>query len=70
MASYKGHKAVAELWIQNGARVSQPDDQESTPIHDASMRGFFEIVKLLIENGAQVNGQQKDDKTPLYFSFI
>jgi ankyrin repeat protein len=64
-AAGKGHKAIVELLLENGANADSKDDKGLTPLLWAADKGHKGIVELLLENGA--NADSKDDKglTPL-----
>lgn len=64
-AAYRGHSAVVERLLQNGAPVDQRVNKGSTPLHLAAYKGHVEVVALLLEHGADVNARNEDGITPL-----
>lgn len=63
-ASYRGHKAIAELLLDNGADVNAKGDTGYTPLHGAAMGGHVEIVELLLQRGADPNARSVHGWTP------
>ena len=57
LAAWGGHKEIAELLIENGAKVDTKTDEARTPLHYAARFGHKGIAELLIENGADVNAK-------------
>ena len=70
-ASYYGYsnsKEIAELLLQNGAKVDARDKGRYTPLLLAAYHGQFEIAKLLLDNGADVNAKDEEQSTPLHLA--
>lgn len=62
----KDYKAVAEILIIHGAKVSSSDRTGATALHYAAISNRKEIAALLISNGANVNARSKQHYTPLH----
>ena len=60
-----GHKDIAALLIDHGARVNYKDSAGFTSLRHAIEGGHTEIVELLIEKGADVNAKNTEGRTPL-----
>lgn len=54
LASYFGHKNVAEVLLNHGADVDIQNEEGDTPIHKASYTGREDIVVLLVAHNANV----------------
>ena len=66
IASYKGHKEVAEHLISRGADVNAKGElAEWTALMSASARGYKDVAQLLIEKGADVNARDVAEATAL-----
>jgi len=57
---------IEMLLCDKGANVNLADNDGTTPLHHACMRGDLNMVKLLIEKGANVNARNNLGKTPLF----
>lgn len=57
IASYKRHKEIVRLLLQNGADMNARNKMDNNALWNASWRGHEEIVWLLLQNGADVNAQ-------------
>ena len=67
LAANKGHYEIAELLLQNGAKVNAKGKKEVTPLHLAAQKGHYEVAELLLQNGAKVNAKKEFEKyTPLH----
>lgn len=66
-ASSSGMRAVeiAELFLQNGARLDIPDSLGFYPMHRAAQMGNIDMLKLLLKHGADPNVLSEIGKTPL-----
>jgi ankyrin repeat protein len=56
---------IAELLLQNGARLDIPDNLGFYPIHRAAQMGNIDMLKLLLKHGADPNVPSEIGKTPL-----
>ncbi|XP_019859935.1 PREDICTED: ankyrin repeat domain-containing protein 50-like, partial [Amphimedon queenslandica] len=66
MACIQGYTEVVKLLLEYKADVNVTDENELTPLCNASIPGHTEIVKLLLEHGvANVDHTDKDNDTPL-----
>ncbi|HBI44729.1 MAG TPA: hypothetical protein DDY78_18035 [Planctomycetales bacterium] len=70
-AAYTGHKGVAELLLDNGAKVDQKMTNScrrhtGTPLHYAAWAGSKEVAELLLEHGAVVDARDDCEQTPLH----
>jgi ankyrin repeat protein len=61
------HK-VWSLLIAKGANLNIPGTNQSTPLHDAAMRGCEHATRWLLANGVEVNAQNKSGETPLHLA--
>ncbi|MGG0654965.1 ankyrin repeat domain-containing protein [Rummeliibacillus pycnus] len=68
LASYLGHKDIAEYLIENGADINSvsKNSMKVMPIHSAVATKKVDIAELLLKNGAQVNAKQDSGWTPLH----
>ncbi|MPC34134.1 Oxysterol-binding protein-related protein 1 [Portunus trituberculatus] len=55
LASYFGHRDVAEVLLQNGASLDELNDAGDTPLHKAALTNREDVVLLLLEHGASVS---------------
>lgn len=55
LASHKGFYRIANILIQNGAKVNQEGPGGYTALMYAARHGHQELVELLIEHGAHIN---------------
>ena len=53
---------IAQLLLQNGAKINAVQMNGVTPLHSAANNGNVEMVKLFLENGADKNLRMKDGK--------
>jgi ankyrin repeat protein len=68
-AARNGHRDVAEILINRGARMSIKDRFGNTPLHIAAQGGHMSVVRLLIENGANLNSGNLREKSPLFMAY-
>ena len=68
IASGTGSMTIAELLLNNGARVGQVDDDGETPLLMAASQGHALIVKLLLDRGAPVNNVDSQGFTALSYA--
>lgn len=69
LATYFGHKDVAEQLLAKGAEIDAVNDNGDTPLHKASFIGREDLVMLLIQYNADVTvingeGRLPRDMTP------
>lgn len=55
-----------KILIENGARVSEGDKRDFTPLHRAAEVRNLEAVKYLIDHGADVNAKDILKQTPIW----
>jgi ankyrin repeat protein len=68
LAAEKGHEAVVQLLVENGANINTEEEQEKLlfrtttkgrrVLYLAAEKGYNTVVQLLVENGANVNAQE------------
>jgi len=63
--SMRGHEAIVEFLVREGADVNAHNEKGRTPLHAASMRGHEAIVKMLVRHKADVNAKDEKDRSPL-----
>ena len=56
--------SVVLLLLDNGAEVSDKNDEGATPLHLAARENHLPVVQLLIDRGADVLSKTNDGKTP------
>jgi hypothetical protein len=61
----EGHKAVAQLLIEEGAEVDSKDAYDLTPLSWAAEGGYKDVVQLLVDKVARVNNRDSSGLTPL-----
>jgi len=54
-AAKYGHRTIAELLIENGAKIDEKNAQNWTPLHYAALGGHTDIATLLLDNGAHID---------------
>jgi ankyrin repeat protein len=52
--------------LESGADVNSTDDEEWTPLHEASYSGHGSVVKVLLESGASVDVTNDEGETSLH----
>jgi ankyrin repeat protein len=65
VASFWGHKEVADLLVENKADVNLKDKWNETALMYAARDGYKEIVEILISNGADVGAKNNDGETAI-----
>ncbi len=65
LAIGRGHTAVVQNLIRNGANVDEVSRYSLSPLANAAEAGNREILKLLLEAGADINTQANDGYTAL-----
>jgi ankyrin repeat protein len=58
-AAEKGHKAVVDLLLKNGAQPDLEDENRCTPLSRAIEGGNAEVVELLLAQGVKVDYRYK-----------
>ena len=68
LASFFGHKEVAEILLAHGAAVNLPSSNEMkvVPLHSAAAGRHTAIVRLLLEHAADPNARQRSAFTALH----
>lgn len=57
MCATSGNVKLIELLIENGAKISEKNKLEYTPLHISIQNGHFDMTKFLLDNKA--NPHQK-----------
>jgi ankyrin repeat protein len=70
-AAHYGNLHIAQLLLDNGAKIDAMDSDGNTPLHHVSVYQFSEkacvsIAQLLLKCGGDVNTQIKEQGTPLH----
>lgn len=69
--------AIAQLLIDHGADLTVklpgeegigPNENGTTPLHFAAIRGYADVVRCLLAQGCEVNAQTGDDCTALHLA--
>jgi ankyrin repeat protein len=63
-------KEIAQLLLENGAKVDQPDENGITPLMSASGWGFKDLIALLLEKGADISIKDKSGRSALDFAIL
>lgn len=63
-----GHVELAQLLIENGARLDITDQDGATVAHAAAMSGELDILKYLVSQGCDMTKKDKNGETPLYYA--
>ena len=61
-------KAMAVLLIEHGADASGANDDGTTPLHMAVLRGRLELLETLVTAKANINAKDLRESTPLHFA--
>lgn len=75
-AAGTGNEALAELLLEYGADVNEPDQMGKTPLVRAAHMGQTEMVRWLLQHGANPAGRTASDRegptgfTPLHIAVI
>jgi ankyrin repeat protein len=64
-AAEKGHEAVVQLLLWNGAELESEEYGGQTPLSLAAWTGQEAVVRLLLEKGADVESKSSRSGTPL-----
>jgi len=65
VAADRGHREVAALLVDAGAKIDAPDSCGWTPLHTAAANGRVATAELLIARGANFNATDGQKQTPL-----
>ena len=68
LATYYGHKGIAETIIDKGAAIDAKDASGNTALMGVCFKGYTEVAKLLIDKGADVNVQNFNGATALIYA--
>ncbi|XP_072174703.1 uncharacterized protein [Diadema setosum] len=68
VASYRGHLAVVELLVRNGAKLDEKDEDGDTALCNAVYQNETEIVEYLLKKGAKTNIANNDAKSALHIA--
>ena len=66
--SLLGLTDIAKLLLESGANVNACDNDGTTPLTGAALKGHVEVAKLLIEAGADVNSKNNNGQTALMYA--
>ena len=64
-AAARGHREVAELLLDHGARINARDQSRMSALHIAITGVHKEVVSLLLDRSARIEGKDSDGDTPL-----
>ena len=64
------NEEIFSLLVDHGANVDAVDDQQSTPLIKATVRGDMGAVVVLLKLGADVNAQNIAGRTPLHVATL
>ncbi|KAI8484635.1 X-ray radiation resistance-associated protein 1 [Branchiostoma belcheri] len=67
-AASGGHVGVAELLLEDVARVDIRNLVDERPLHSAAAGGHVGVAELLLKVGARVNSRDEDEATPLHYA--
>ncbi|XP_059474055.1 uncharacterized protein LOC132195835 [Neocloeon triangulifer] len=70
LAAAKGHIAVAEFLLSQGAEVNARDDDNETPLTLAASFSGAEMCQFLVENGADLSGVDEDGNDSLHLACL
>ncbi len=65
IASREGHPAAAELLLEKGAGVDNPNTFGETPLYVAAFSCRDSVIRVLLRYGADVNRSNDSGRTPL-----
>lgn len=69
-AIHEGHSGIAELLLDNGARLNVKDRYKEPPLHAASYAGHKNVVALLLRKGADVNEKGAHGELALHWAAV
>merc|ERR1712137_417752 len=61
-----GNVAAAQKWVSQGGDVNITDEEQSTPLHVASLHGHEAVVSLLLNAKSDPNANDSNLQTPLH----
>lgn len=64
-AAHRGHAAIVELLLTNGANTEAADRLGATPLHKAAAEGHAEVIDKLLAGGADPKAKALDGTSPL-----
>ena len=66
IAAKEGLDEIAEILIQNGAKLNAKDDLNLTPLHYAVIGNHLSTVKILVKNGCDLDSSNNLFQSPLF----
>ena len=54
--------------IEKGANIDPKNDDEYTPLHNASGNGNLSLIQILIEEGENIEAEDEKQRRPLHFA--
>ena len=63
LAARRGNIEILQLLLDKGGNPNALDNEQNSPLHDASN---VEIVEILLKNKAEISARNKDGDTPLH----
>ena len=64
-AAARGHREVAELLLDHGAKINARDESKMSALHIAITGMHKEVVSLLLDRSARMEGKDSNGDTPL-----
>ncbi len=64
IAFYASDPALAQLLIDHGAKVNEPDMFNETPLHNAMTKENLILAAMLLKNGADIDFKNDKEMTP------
>jgi hypothetical protein len=65
LAAERGRKEIAEVLLDNGAKIDAKNNLGRTPLHIAAGYGQKAVLELLLARGADAGAKDNDGNTPL-----
>jgi ankyrin repeat protein len=66
VASYFGHKRLADFFVLDTIHIRAQDDEGRTPLHWAALGGHVEILEMLSEKGAKIEERDRSGRTAMH----